>query len=96
MHTWGIKGKEKALGVDHKSTLRTGNNLGVIYARQGRLAEAEEVLIRALEGYKRALGADHTLTLSTVDNLGNLCRDQGKKADTEKMYRRALVGKGKA
>jgi hypothetical protein len=33
-----LKGYEKALGVEHKSTLRTVNNLDALYKVQGRLA----------------------------------------------------------
>jgi hypothetical protein len=32
---------EKALGPKHTSTLDTVNNLGILFAEQGKLAEAE-------------------------------------------------------
>ncbi|KAF2687472.1 hypothetical protein K458DRAFT_386288 [Lentithecium fluviatile CBS 122367] len=68
------------------------HNLGDFYADQGKLAEAEEMYIRALKGKEEALGLDHTSTLNTVNNLGNLYVGQGKLAEAEKMYIRALQG----
>jgi len=87
----GENGKEKALGVDHTSTLDTVNNLGVLYRNQGKLNEAEEFYKRALKGYK-ALGTDHTSTLNTVNNLGILYYDEGKLKEAEDMFQRALKG----
>jgi len=65
-----LAGKEKALGPDHTLTLNTINNLGVLYADQGKLAEAEEMYARALAGKEKALGPDQISTLKTVNNLG--------------------------
>ncbi|KAK5110509.1 hypothetical protein LTR85_000999 [Meristemomyces frigidus] len=70
--------------------------LGSLYNAQGKLAQAEEMYMRALKGYEKALGADHTSTLDTVNNLGLLYRDQGKLAQAEEMYMRALKGREKA
>ncbi|KAK4097173.1 hypothetical protein N658DRAFT_561942 [Parathielavia hyrcaniae] len=92
MYQRALEGKEKALGRDHTSTLDTVNNLGVLYADQGRLAEAESMYQRALEGKEKALGRDHTSTLDTVNNLGLLYKDQGRLTEAESMYQRALSG----
>jgi Tfp pilus assembly protein PilF len=48
MYTWALQGSEKALGPDYTLTLNTVNNLGNLYADQGKLAEAEKIYIRAL------------------------------------------------
>ncbi|OWT42553.1 tetratricopeptide repeat domain protein [Pochonia chlamydosporia 170] len=72
------------------------HNLGVLYADQGKLQEAEEMYLRALQGYEKALGRDHTSTLDTVNNLGVLYADQGKLQEAEEMHLRALQGKEKA
>jgi len=69
--------------------------LGLLYADQSKLAEAEKMYQRALDGYEKALGPEHTSTLDTVNNLGRLYKDQGKLAEAEKMYERALGGKEK-
>ncbi|KAH8796050.1 TPR repeat-containing protein, partial [Hyaloscypha sp. PMI_1271] len=59
---------EEALGPKHTSTLNTVNNLGLLYADQGKLAEAETMYTRALQGKEEALGPKHTSTLSTVND----------------------------
>jgi tetratricopeptide (TPR) repeat protein len=51
-----LDGYEKAWGPEHTSTLDTVNNLGNLYANQGKLAEAEAMYQRALDGYEKTLG----------------------------------------
>ncbi|KAK5095508.1 hypothetical protein LTS08_008151 [Lithohypha guttulata] len=92
MYVRALAGKERALGPDHTSTLRTVNNLGNLYRDQGKLDRAEQMYVRALAGNERALGPDHISTLNTVHNLGNLYRDQDKLDKAEQMYVRALAG----
>jgi hypothetical protein len=57
-----------AWGPEHTSTLAMVNNLGLLYANQGKMAEAEEMYVRALRGYEKAWGPEHTSTLDTVNN----------------------------
>jgi Tfp pilus assembly protein PilF len=45
-----LQGKEKAWGPCYTLTLATVNNLGILYADQGKLDEAEKMYQRALEG----------------------------------------------
>jgi len=49
------KGYEEAFGPKHTSTVNTTNNLGMLYADQGKLAEAEAMYTRALQGRRRHL-----------------------------------------
>lgn len=42
------------------------HNLGLLYADQGKLAEAEKMYERALEGREKALGPEHTSTRPTT------------------------------
>ena len=72
------------------------HRLGVLYADQGKLDEAEKMYQRALQGYEKARGPDHTSTLDTVNSLGSLYHSQDKLDEAEKMYQRALQGKEKA
>ena len=58
MYIWALKGREKAWGAEHTSTLRTVNNLGNLYKDQGKMQEAEGMLVRALKGCKEAYGAN--------------------------------------
>ena len=71
-------------------------NLGLLFANQGKLVEAEQMFQRALQGYEKAWGPDHTSMLDTVNNLGNLYLNQGKLVETEQMFQRALQGYEKA
>jgi tetratricopeptide (TPR) repeat protein len=66
--------------------------LGLLYAAQGKLGEAEKMYERALRGYEEALGIGHSSTLQTVNNLGALYADQGRLDKAEQMYERALRG----
>ncbi|PQE10720.1 hypothetical protein CJF32_00009819 [Rutstroemia sp. NJR-2017a WRK4] len=68
------------------------HNLGLLYADQGKLVEAEQMYQRALQDYEKTWGPEHTSTLDTVNNLGNLYTDQGKLVEAEQMYQRALQG----
>jgi tetratricopeptide (TPR) repeat protein len=87
-----LTGKEESLGVKHLSTLDTINNLGILYARRGKMKEAEDMYARALRGREETLGAKHTSTLHTIGSLAVLHADQGKLKDAEEMYVRALGG----
>jgi tetratricopeptide (TPR) repeat protein len=76
--------KEEDLGAIH--------GLGMLYTDQGKLGEAEEMLVRALQGYEEALEPKHTSTLETVVNLSNLYKDQGELGEAEKMFMQAMHG----
>ncbi|KAL9595974.1 MAG: hypothetical protein Q9179_004781 [Wetmoreana sp. 5 TL-2023] len=56
------------------------DHLGVLYAKQGKIAEAEKMCIRALRGYKKVWGPEHTSTLMAIKFLGVL---YGKIAEAE-------------
>ncbi len=48
------------------------NNLGALYVRMGRRAEAERTLERALAVEREVLGPDHYLVAATLQHLGDL------------------------
>ena len=91
-----LEGYEKALGLEHLSTLEIVNSLGTLYKSQGKLVEAEAMYERALVEKEKTLGPQHTSTLGTVNNLGNFYVSKGKLAKAEAMYERALAGTEKA
>jgi len=68
------------------------NDLGILYADQSMLKEAERFYGLALKGREEAFGPNNLSTLETVNNLGNLYSNQGKLIEAEVMYRRALEG----
>lgn len=82
MYVRALAGKEKALGPEHTSILRTVNNLGNLYRDQGKLREAEDMYVRALAGYEKVLGPEHAKTVIVRRNLVNL-----KNTPTLKMRR---------
>jgi len=96
MYKRALAGFEKALGLEHMSTLDTVNNLGVVYRKLGCHKDAEVMFKRALAGLEKARGPEHTSTLHTVNNFGVLYADQGRLEDAEMMYKRALAGYEKA
>lgn len=44
---------EKAWRPEHASTLGTVNTLGILYKAQGKMKEAETMLLQALTGYEK-------------------------------------------
>lgn len=51
MYLRALRGSEETLGAKHTSTLDTVNDLGSLYAGQGKVQEAEEMYLRALREY---------------------------------------------
>jgi len=96
MYQWVLQGNEKVLGTEHTSMLQTVNNLGILYNKQGKLAEAEQMYQRALQGYEKALGTDNTSTyipaLNATWGLGALFEREVDLAKARIMYSKALVG----
>ncbi|KAI9763143.1 MAG: hypothetical protein M1840_000908 [Geoglossum simile] len=96
MYERALRGREKALGAEHTSTLETVHNLGSLYVDQGKLALAEQMYERALRGYEMALGADNITTyipaLNTVWGLSSLLERQADFAKARIMYSKALAG----
>jgi tetratricopeptide (TPR) repeat protein len=96
MYSRALVGFEKAWGPDHTSTLDTVNNLGNLYADQGKLEEAEKMYERTLRGYEKALGSEHVLTyipaLNTMQNLALLLSSVGRPDESRELYTRAQHG----
>jgi serine/threonine protein kinase len=67
------------------------NNMGVMYARQGRNAEALAAYQRALQLADRALGPDHVRRSNILGNLGNLHRKEGQHEEALKVLGDALA-----
>ncbi|KAJ6073234.1 hypothetical protein N7467_011319 [Penicillium canescens] len=82
--------------IDVENEAEGLHSLGLLYADQGRLQEAQEMYERALKGKEKTRGLKHMSTLDTVNNLGLLYADQGRLQKAEEMYKRALEGKEKA
>jgi tetratricopeptide (TPR) repeat protein len=100
MYQRALQGYEKAWGPEHTSTLDTVNNLGGLYAYQGKLVEAEQMYQRALQGYEKALSTDNIVTyvpaLNTIWGFGSLFERQADIAKARNMYSKASLGYEKA
>ena len=75
----------------HPNTANSLNNLALLYHEQGRYAEAEPLLQRALHISEQQLGSEHSDTASSLNNLAGLYESQGKYVEAEPLYQRALV-----
>ncbi|EKQ68095.1 Flp pilus assembly protein TadD [Leptolyngbyaceae cyanobacterium JSC-12] len=69
---------------------RNFNTLGLVYASQGRYAEAEPLYTQALEIRRSQLGPDHPTTASCLNNLAGLYASQGQYAEAEPLLTQAL------
>lgn len=67
----------RVLGEDHPDTLRSRDNLAVVYREAGRVEEAIPLYEQALSGFERVLGKDHPTTESCRENLAAAYRKAG-------------------
>ncbi|HEX6810569.1 MAG TPA: serine/threonine-protein kinase, partial [Planctomycetota bacterium] len=88
--TEALEIRRRFLGGDHADTLRSINNVGLLFQEQGQLAEAAPFYREALEQNRRTQGDDHPDTLTSVCNLGAVLREQGKLSEAEPFLRDAL------
>jgi tetratricopeptide (TPR) repeat protein len=81
-------------GTVTTSTLSTVNNLGLLYADQGKLAEAEAMYNRALQDYEGAIAPEflssYLPALNTLFAFGDLFSQTGRKDIAKVTYTRAL------
>ncbi len=65
------------------------NNLGDLYHAQGKYAEAEPLLKRALAIVEKALGPEHPDVAASLENYAALLRETGRSDEAAKMEARA-------
>ena len=84
---------EKAQGPDHPDLATPLNNLGVLYAEEGRYAEAAPVLKRAVALAEKAKGPDDPRLASDLEQyaaiLGRARKDPEAKAEVKALNARA-------
>ena len=78
------------LGKQHPDTLKSINNLAILYWSQGRYDEAAPLYVKTLEFQKRVLGEEHPDMLQTLYLLAKLYGDQGR-TDEARPLVRALI-----
>lgn len=88
-----FQGYEKALGLEHLSTLKVVSNLGLLAMKEGRLEEAERYQ-QALEGCKKSpgilLAKTYIPALDALENIGQLYASTGRSEKAREMNKRAL------
>ena len=75
---------KQELGENHLDTVTNYNNLGGVYARQGKYKEAESLYKKGLEIREKILEENHPDTATSYNNLAYVYASQGK-------YKIALV-----
>src|SRR5205809_1930161 len=64
-------------------------NLASTYWNQGRLKEAEELMMQVTETRKRVLGQEHPDTLTSMHNLAYIWKFQGQEKEAVNLMREA-------
>ena len=85
MNRRALEGYEKALGLEHPSTLSSIANLALTYSNRGRWKEAEELDVQVMETSLRVLGDEHPSTLTGMANLASTYRNQGRWKEAEEL-----------
>ncbi len=93
LQTAAFTTRRQLLGEEHRETLRSMNNMGMLFEYQGDFAQAEPYLRESMEKCRRVLGIDDPVTLAAVSNYAYLLEDKGNLADAEPLYREALEGR---
>ncbi|KAF2182136.1 hypothetical protein K469DRAFT_669907 [Zopfia rhizophila CBS 207.26] len=85
MNRQALDAYEKALGLEHPSTLSNMANLASTFWNQGRWKEAEELEVQVMETRKRVFGVEHPDTLTSMANLASTYRNQGRWKEAEEL-----------
>ena len=88
-----LEGQRRVLGEEHKKTLDSLNNMGVILAMMKDYGEALSYYQQALRVGEKVIGKSHPDTLGTIMNMAAAYGDGlGDKVKEEEMYMLALDG----
>ena len=87
--------RTKHLGPEHPQVAKSLNNLASLYHAQGRYAEAELLLKRALAISEKALGAEHPNVAASLENYSALLRETGRGSEAVKLEARARAIRAK-
>ena len=80
----------QALNVEGLTAARKLNDQAIAYYKQGRYAEAEPLLVQALDIRREALPEGHSDIARSLNNLAELYRAQSRYAEAEPLYKQAL------
>jgi serine/threonine-protein kinase len=85
-----IEGQTRAFGELSAEVAHAWNQLGVVEARRGNAAAAEEALTRSLGIWVQVVGESHPQAMSVRRNLGRLLHLDGRAADAVPHLRRVF------
>ena len=91
-----LEQRERRLGLDAFYTLATMNNLALMLASDGRLAEAIELQQESLKRHLRRFGSENIGTVNAMLNLGEFQRDAGQEDDAEATLENLLAIENRA
>ena len=77
--------RKRVLGPDNPDTLKSENNLAILFARLGHIPEAEKLARETLDTSRRVLGPEAPLTLGSMSNLAILLDHEGRVAEAEQL-----------
>lgn len=83
--------RRAVLGEQHPDTVRSLNNLAVLYQNLGRYKEVYPLFKEVLAIRQVVLGEQHPDTATSLYNLGELYRDQGRYEEAEPLLKEALA-----
>ena len=85
--------RREILGNDHRDTLLSISNTGMLLKRRGNYKEAQPFYVEALEERRRVLGDDDPDTLDSINNMGILLKLQGNLVEAKALHEEALEGR---
>jgi tetratricopeptide (TPR) repeat protein len=77
--------------AENPETLEALAHIGAILRAQGKAAEAERALTRALTGVRLYLGSSHPLVATINGTLAGIARDRAEYSTAERLLREALA-----
>jgi serine/threonine protein kinase len=77
--------RKRVLGPENPDTLKSENNLSILYARLGHIPEAEKLARETLDTSRRVLGPEAPLTLGSMSNLAILLDHEGRVTEAEQL-----------
>jgi eukaryotic-like serine/threonine-protein kinase len=83
--------RRRVLGPENPETLRSMNDLALVYLDEGgKFKQAEALANQALESRRRVLGPEHPDTLTSMSNLATIYYLEGKYPQAEALHHQTL------
>jgi non-specific serine/threonine protein kinase/serine/threonine-protein kinase len=85
--------RRRVLGPEHPDTLISMSNLGILYQKQGKSADAEAIYTKILEVRRRVLGPENRATTNVMVLLAKVWMGRLMYAEAVSLLSEALNGK---